>query len=211
MFRDPLRVLTQSAPLADKLSAPHSVALLHKCANGSVAVGHYAVRFVQCAPATNPTLAPLHQSLCFFCGNCHRSNPTINRSALSAVGFVLGQRAPGYFSVRHYIVCSRLADAPSHTRGTPLQSIRLRSNQASRHTPTLVRSLSSPRLGSQLAASLLHRCISCNGKGHLHGRSIRVPCLTFPPCLTRHSSGVPKAAPAQFEALGTITSSSAMR
>jgi hypothetical protein len=41
-------------------------------------------------------------------------NTAINRSALSAIGFVLGQRAPGYFSVgrqKHVALHRRLASA----------------------------------------------------------------------------------------------------
>lgn len=58
---------------------------------------------------TMPTAGPLSPSACLHLVSAVLplpeqpsfvpSNSTINRSALSAIGFVLGQRAPGYFSV----------------------------------------------------------------------------------------------------------------
>jgi hypothetical protein len=61
-----LSVLSQSAPLADKLSAQHPVTLLHKRTNRAVALGHDVMRRIKRTTTANANLAAFHQSFRVF-------------------------------------------------------------------------------------------------------------------------------------------------
>jgi hypothetical protein len=66
MFRTPLAVLAQPAPLADKLPVQEPVTLLHKCTYHAIALGHDVVRRVQRIAPADSNLASLHQAFGIF-------------------------------------------------------------------------------------------------------------------------------------------------
>jgi len=70
MVRTPLRILAQSAPLADIFAAQESVAFLYECAQRAVAIGHNVVRLIKCAATSDADLASFHQALNLF-GRSH--------------------------------------------------------------------------------------------------------------------------------------------
>lgn len=61
-----LSVLAQPAPLADKLAAQESVALLHQGAYLAVALGQDVVCCVQSSAPSDPNLTAFHQAFGVF-------------------------------------------------------------------------------------------------------------------------------------------------